>query len=341
MQRKLLLFLFIAICSFCSAKGHKATVIVVGTGNTKDIATMAALRSAIEQVCGTFIFSTTEISDRRLVVDKLCSISGGKIASYNVLSCLQDKNGQFMVTLEAKIGVSELCSNVAKYVPENKSIEMDLSDLKETYIFNFKLKELHKNSESEAIEAMLYQVMSMIDKDIFYVDKFSCSDPIFNNDRSKVKYKLKATLKYSDKYKDIDKIVYSTLDGLSKINLDDLRQMDEGTEYEIKSKASVYHGLKKRCKVYLLSTDLNAIMSKLSPLLLEAAADYSFYENNVPVSSSDVNYTYSYSELASEIFLNGQHIIEKVHGKIPKSVDFKVTIIKPLETASKVKYTFN
>ena len=341
MTRKLLIGLLLLCCSLGFAKGPKATIIVVGNGDTKEKAVMSALRSAIEQTCGTFVFSNTEVRDRKLVIDEICSISGGNIASYKELSCASNEKGVYVVTLEVKIGISEMCSKITNNMSEDKSIEVDLSELRDTYLVNAKLRELHRKSEAEAIEAMISQVKTLIDKDIFFVDKFSVSEPIINNDGNKVKYNLSATLKYSEKYSNIDNLIYSTLNGLSEINFKDLESFDEGTYWETKRDADCFHGFKKKCKVYLLTTTTESVLTELNPYFNRVIMEYGFYEDNTPISSPiiDVSYTFMPPVLAEIYPEHWGNYCNKQY-KIPKSVDFKVSVVKPLENALKSKYKF-
>ena len=60
-------------------------LIVSGDGSTKEEATKAALRSAIEQAFGTFVSSNTKILNDELVKDEIVTVASGNIKSYKYL----------------------------------------------------------------------------------------------------------------------------------------------------------------------------------------------------------------------------------------------------------------
>ena len=84
-------------------------LIVSGDGSTKEQATLAALRSAIEQAYGTFVSSNTQILNDELVKDEIVSISKGNIKRYDYLS-ESVINGKNYVTLKAVVSIGQLVS---------------------------------------------------------------------------------------------------------------------------------------------------------------------------------------------------------------------------------------
>ena len=68
------------------------TLVVNGTGQTKEEATRNALRSAIEQAFGTFVSANTEVLNDELIKDEIVTVSSGNIVSYKELS-LSENSG--------------------------------------------------------------------------------------------------------------------------------------------------------------------------------------------------------------------------------------------------------
>lgn len=302
---------------------------VVGEGCTKDEAVLSGIRNAIEQACGALVFSTTEIENRKMVVDRIVSMSSGKISSYRELSCTQKSDGCYVVSLEVKIGIADLSSVIVKDISKEMSIEIDLSELSNAYLVNEKLRMLHENNEQEVISNLVTQLKALIDKDIYYVDRFNCGEPIVNFDGDKVKYELSAVLKPSSKLKLIDDYLFNTLQGLSEINYEDIKQLDEGLAYETKRNAPYYFGLNRKCKVLLSNSSydlLYPIFESISFVILY----YSFYSNGREINNAedviDCHYSTGFSKDSRY--------------KIANSIKFKTTIIQNLSNASNEKYTF-
>lgn len=86
-------------------------VIASGDGNTKEEATQSALRSAIEQVYGTFVSSNTEILNDKLVKDEIATVSSGNVKSFNYISenCISNK---YFVVLKVIVSRNSLISYV-------------------------------------------------------------------------------------------------------------------------------------------------------------------------------------------------------------------------------------
>ena len=311
------------------AQNKKTTLVVAGEGCSKDEAIMSGIRNAIEQTCGALVFSTTEIENRKMIVDRIVSMSSGKISSYRELSCTQNVDGCYVVNLEVKIGIADLSSIIVKDISKEMSIEIDLSELSNAYLVNEKLRMLHKSNESEVISNLVTQLNAMIDKDIYYVDKFNCGKPILNYNANKVKYELSAVLKPSSKLKLIDDFLFNTLQGLSEINYEDIKQLDEGLAYETKSNMPYYFGLNRKCKVLLYDSSydlLDSVFRSISDVILH----YSFYSNgmaiNEPMDEIDYNYSTGFKKDSRY--------------KIANSIRFNATIIKCLSNVSNEKYTF-
>lgn len=62
------------------------TLVVSGNGANKEEATKVALRSAIEQVYGTFVSANTSIVNDELTKDEIVTVASGNVKSYTELS---------------------------------------------------------------------------------------------------------------------------------------------------------------------------------------------------------------------------------------------------------------
>ena len=69
------------------------SIVTSGDGPTKDQATTAALRNAIEQAYGAFISSNTKFLNDELIQDEITSVAQGNIQEYSIISTLETKNG--------------------------------------------------------------------------------------------------------------------------------------------------------------------------------------------------------------------------------------------------------
>ena len=87
----------------------EVTLVVSGDGVNKEEATKVALRSAIEQVYGTFVSANTSIVNDELTKDEIVTISSGNIKSYEEIESLSTDN-KTVVTLQATVSISKLVS---------------------------------------------------------------------------------------------------------------------------------------------------------------------------------------------------------------------------------------
>lgn len=129
-------------------------LVVAGEGPTKDEATKAALRGAIEQAFGTFVSSNTKILNDELVKDEIVTVSSGNIKNYTILSdCELD--GTWSVTIQTTVSVGKLI----KYV-QSKGAEAELAGA--TFAMNVKMKELYKYNQYTALVNLRKQLKPLI-----------------------------------------------------------------------------------------------------------------------------------------------------------------------------------
>ena len=105
MKKTILTFLFITTIF------AQDVVLIVssGDGPTKDQATTAALRNAIEQAYGAFISSNTQFLNDELIQDEITSVAQGNIQEYSIISSIETKNG-YNVTTKSTVSLGKLTS---------------------------------------------------------------------------------------------------------------------------------------------------------------------------------------------------------------------------------------
>lgn len=128
-------------------------LIVTGEGRTKDDATKAALRSAIEQAFGTFVSSNTNILNDELVKDEIVTVSSGNVKKYSILS-ENEENGKWNVTVQTTISIGGL----VKYV-QSKGAEAELAGA--TFAMNVRIKELNEKNQETALRNLQTQLKAL------------------------------------------------------------------------------------------------------------------------------------------------------------------------------------
>lgn len=137
-----------------SSKSQDVTLVVTGSGESKEEAVRNALRSALEQTYGTFVSANTSIVNDELVNDEVSTISNNCVKKYNELSDNILPNGRHFVTVQATVSISGLVSYAKSH---GSSVEFSGS----TFGMNMKLRELNRKNEVKAISNMLSQLISL------------------------------------------------------------------------------------------------------------------------------------------------------------------------------------
>ena len=118
------------------------SLVVSGTGQTKEEATQNALRSAIEQAFGTFVSANTEVLNDELIKDEIITISSGNIQSYEELSYTKNESGLFEISVKAVVSINKLVE-----FAQSKGASTELAG--SLFVNNIEIKE--KNRENEDI----------------------------------------------------------------------------------------------------------------------------------------------------------------------------------------------
>lgn len=130
------------------------TLVVTGDGKTKEEATKVALRSAIEQVYGTFVSANTSLVNDELTKDEIVTISSGNIKSYEEIESLSSDDYS-IVTLKATVSISTLVSYA-----KSKGASAEFAG--STFGMNMKIKELNRKNEQVALDNLLDVITSFL-----------------------------------------------------------------------------------------------------------------------------------------------------------------------------------
>jgi hypothetical protein len=177
-------------------------LITTGEGETKDLATKSALRSALAQAFGTFVSANTSILNDELVRDEIATVTSGNISSYKEISCV--RSGGYKVTLESVVAIDNLISYA-------KSHGSSAEFASQTFLANMKMRELNKQNEKEAL-ANLITLLKMFQSNMFTGD-ITIKDPkkIETGYRVPVELKVYTTATYVQAYN----LICNTLSALS------------------------------------------------------------------------------------------------------------------------------
>lgn len=163
--------------------GKTVSLVVSGKGSSKADATKQALRSAIEQVFGTFVSSNTEILDDDIIKDEIITVSSGNISNYKEISALKNADGTQSVTIEATVSIGKL-TNFAK----SKGMSAELAT--GAFALNMKIRELNKQNEIQAFKNLHLQMEKMYERLPFFDFRLELSEPYQEGS----KYAVKATV---------------------------------------------------------------------------------------------------------------------------------------------------
>ena len=155
MKRLFLLFtVLITTVSFNAQSVDDVTLVVNGSGTTKEDAIHTALRGAIEQAFGVFVSANTSIVNDELVKDEIATVTSGNVKSFKELESVALPNGNFAVTLQAVVSTQKL----AAYA-KSKGSSCEFAGA--TFGANLKLMELNQINTEKAFENLMVQLESL------------------------------------------------------------------------------------------------------------------------------------------------------------------------------------
>jgi len=143
-----------------SRENDEITLVASADGYSKEEAIKIALRSAIEQVYGTFVSANTEMLNDEIVKDEIVTISSGNIKEYKEISNTFLPNGKYFVQIQATICLPKLI----KYI-KSKGGEIEFAGA--SFAMNLKMKEMNKNNEEIAFKNMFHEM------DLLYQNGFT------------------------------------------------------------------------------------------------------------------------------------------------------------------------
>lgn len=131
------------------------TMVVSGSGKTKEEAVASALRSGIEQAFGSFVSSNTSILNDELVKDEIVSVTSGVVKSYREVTLERLAPDICYATLKATFSLNRMT-----IYAESKGASAELAG--NTFAINMKLREMNKRNESAVLDNLAIQVKEMI-----------------------------------------------------------------------------------------------------------------------------------------------------------------------------------
>lgn len=243
-------------------------LVVSADGLTKEEATHAALRNAIELAFGTFVSSNTAILDDEMVKDEIVTVSSGNIKSYKVLSETQIGD-RWMVSLQAVVSVSKLIA-----FAKAKGSEAELAG--GLFMANIKMQELYKKNEETAMANLAKQMQilfpSCFDYDVKVdepeqLEKERDSDEDF--DQPYYLLKLRVSVKATKTAKDAYNLFWNTVKSLST---------DENTGNRVRLNQEGQNG-GGNYPTYYLRSDPTRHAQAMSKSLEESFTNVRVYDN--------------------------------------------------------------
>lgn len=207
MKRILVLFLFIIIAvPGLSQSVDEVSLVVSGSGTSKDNAIQSALRSAVEQAYGVFVSANTQVLNDEVVKDEIATVSSGNIKSYKEIDCQMLNDSNWTVSLRAVVALNQLMSYA-----KSKGFSCEFAG--QTFAMNMKLKELNRQNEVKAVNNLRDRV-AMIAKDVFDVGVMA-KDPMLSDNGTEYIVPLEISVTSNEAANAFYHLVTSTLSELS------------------------------------------------------------------------------------------------------------------------------
>lgn len=204
-------------------KDGEVYVVANGTGSSKENATYAALRSAIEQTFGTFVSSNTEILDDEVVRDEIISVSSGNVRHYEYISERTGADGTFYVTLRAIVSYAKLAAFVKS---KGGAAELSLSNL----AANFKIEQFYAENEKKVLENLAMQIEEFCLENSIYNYKIIVGEPKSISRQGDIKISYKVTPIINGNAAVVYDLFWNTIKGLAvQKPVDNLGLLQYGT----------------------------------------------------------------------------------------------------------------
>jgi len=164
---KKILFTFLFITTIFAQ--DVVSIVTSGDGSTKDQATTAALRNAIEQAYGAFISSNTKFLNDELIQDEIVSLSQGTITEYSIISSIETKNG-YNVTTKSTVSLGKLTSFV-----QSKGGKTELAGA--LFARNIKILNFNEENQKKALNNMYLTVKEMAKAGFYDFEIINIGEP--------------------------------------------------------------------------------------------------------------------------------------------------------------------
>ena len=246
------------------------TLVVNGTGQTKEEATRNALRSAIEQAFGTFVSANTEVLNDELIKDEIVTVSSGNIVSYKELS-LSENSGVYDVSVQAVVSIDRL----TKFA-QSKGMQAELAGA--SFVMNMKMRELNRKNELAAIDHMIEKAMAIARNGLFDYKLVIGEPTLTNNSR----YAVKLRVLFCENANTIAfyNTIYKTLQALSLSEKEQQEYKDIGLKvyrYNAQFEEINYgkYALRNRYPDFLRGHSITLLL----PIVVENALNYEINDN--------------------------------------------------------------
>lgn len=173
-----IIFLLLTFCTFVCASSKPSnpkediTLVVSGTAENQQEATLVALRSALEQTYGTFVSSNTKILNDEVISDEIVSVSKGNVKKYEVIDVRQINDGTCSVTLNVTICLSKLVSYA-----NSKGVVAEFDG--NSFATDLKIMELREKNTLDAFKHMCAEIVEL-SKDAFDF-RITMKNPVCGN----------------------------------------------------------------------------------------------------------------------------------------------------------------
>lgn len=173
---------FLRAISCFSQAIDDVSLVVMGSGESKEIAVQSALRSAVEQAYGVFVSANTEILNDELVKDEIATVSSGNIKSYKEIDSQRMEDNSWIVSLRAVVSTSSLASYA-----QSKGASCEFAGA--VFGANIKLIKLNQKNTKIAFKHMKSEIMQLANKGLFDYS-ITLGDPVSMGKKARVRATL-------------------------------------------------------------------------------------------------------------------------------------------------------
>ena len=222
-REKVIHFLLIYLLMFPSLVLAQSSIQVKssGAGITEKDAVRIALRNALEETLGAYISSNSKISNDKLIIDEISSISNGEVLNYRILESTKFNQNEFYVVLEVTLTETQ----VSNYFTSNK--DNSISFQGELFSNNINQIQLNKSSEVSSIKNLIEAAQGYLDKIVDYEVIQTQTPQYISENLYELSYEIEGRTNFN-----ILELTNLIVNSLQKISIDK-RERDRLNEYAI------------------------------------------------------------------------------------------------------------